>query len=357
MRVAIDARTLQGSGTGGVGRGLVNVLPRIREQADVELLLDDRGAALSGAVAVGLEQRRLRAPLGGGTAWLQLAVPRFLRGYQGVFHCPFYWLPYVQPVPMVVTIHDLTFEHHPQWFSPAKLRSWRLQARHAARSAAAILTVSEASRTDILEHYRVDPRRVLVAPNAVAPAFLAAPSDDDRDRVLDRLGVRRPYVLALGGAPRRNLDVAEAAWRRVSGGGRDIGLVVVGGAAAAGDDVRRPRNLTDEDLVAVMGGAEVFCYATGFEGFGLPAVEALAAGVPVVCARVGALPEVLGDAAEWCAEPSAEALAAGLAAVLDDAGHAHELRRRGRLRVAAMPTWEQAADTYLRAYRLAAGDG
>ena len=358
MRVAIDARTLQGSDVGGVGRALANVLPYLRDRVEIELLLDARNGPLSPRTPAGLKHRRLRAPLAGGTAWLQVAAPRHLWGRHGVFHCPFYWLPYVQPVPMVVTIHDLTFEDHPEWFRPSHLRAFRLQAQHAARTAARVLTVSEHVKAGIVQRYGVDPGRVLVAPHGVDPGFHPRRTEAELGPVLDRLGVSRPFVLALGGAPRRNPQVAEAAWRLVRGGAREVGLVVVG---AESEDrtgpVRRVRSLDDADFATVMAAAEALCYPTGYEGFGLPALEALASGTPVVCARVGALPEVLGDAAEWCEDLSVASFAAGLAAVVDDAGHAERLRRLGRERVATMPGWERAAEVHLGAYRAAEAGG
>jgi glycosyltransferase involved in cell wall biosynthesis len=351
VRVAIDARTLQGPDIGGVGRALANILPLL-DGVDIELLLDDRQGPLNRRAPTGLRSHGLRAPLAGGTAWLQLAAPRYLRGHGGVFHCPFYWLPFVQPVPMVVTIHDLTFEDHPEWFRPAILRAFRVQARHAARTAARVITPSAHVRDDILRRYGVPEDRVVVAAHGVDPGFHPRAADEAAV-VLDRLGIERPYVLALGGAPRRNPELAEAAWRD-GAATEGVGLVVVGSAVTAREGrVWRVRDLADDDFAVVLAAAEALCYTTGYEGFGLPAVEALASATSVVCAPVGALPEVLGDAAEWVDDLSPGAFAAGLRAALAPA-RAEALRRAGLARVAAMPGWRQAADVHLAAYRAAA---
>src|SRR5205814_1208849 len=176
-------------------------------------------------LAAGVAEHPLRAPWPAiGTVWLQWNAPRWLRGFDGVFHCPFYGLPYLQPVPMVVTIHDLTFEHHRRWFRPGVARAFRAQARHAARSAAVVLTPSEHVRADVMSAYRVHADRVLVAPNAVDPVF--AP---ERAGTVPVDRVQPPYVVALAGAPRRNVDLAVQAWRHAGGPAHGVGLVVVGG--------------------------------------------------------------------------------------------------------------------------------
>jgi glycosyltransferase involved in cell wall biosynthesis len=256
---------------------------------------------------------------------------------------------------MVVTIHDLTFEHHPEWFSPAYRLTYRTQARHAARTARAILTVSEHVRADIMTTYAVTADRMHVAPNAIDPAFDV---DKDATAVLARLGVDPPYVVALGGAPRRNLPTAVAAWREVRRRGTDVSLVVTGApeATRAEHGLFAAPSLSDDDWGALLAGAEAFVYPTSDEGFGMPALEAIASGTPVVCAPVGALPEVLGEAAEWCATPTTADIAAGLRRLLTDPARHHRLREAGLTRAAVAPGWADAAALTIRAYRSAADD-
>ena len=347
--VALDARWMQQTPRGGVGRALANLLPLLAEQVRLELLLDAREPGLG----TGLPEHRLPTPWPGRAAgWLQWSAPRWLAGFGGIFHCPWYGLPYRHPVPMVVTLHDLTFEHRPEWFPAAQRQVFRLQARHAARIAAAILTPSQHVRADIVERYRVAPERVLVALQGADPAF--APDLDPRP-VLEPLGVEGPYVVALGGAPRRNLGLALEAWQLV----REAGpLVVVGtedppsrpGLVAAGP-------LDDAAWAAVLSGATAFLYPTAYEGFGMPALEALAAGTPVVCARVGSLPEVLGDCASWADSLDPDDLAEALARVVDDERLGAGLRRDGLERARAAPGWEESARVHVEAYRRAAAEG
>lgn len=346
MRVALDARWLQPGREGGIGRGLANLLPHLRSGADVELLTDARLRP----AATDLRQHPLRAPWPGrSTQWLQWSAARWLRGFDGVFHCPFYALPFRQPVPMVVTLHDLTFEHHREWFRPGVAAAFRAQARHAARTARVVLTPSSFVRDDVVETYRVPADRVLVAVNAVDPAFTAG-----RVGSIAVEGIRAPYVVALGGAPRRNLGVAVDAWRRATRAG-DIQLVVVGDDSwPSGDGIVSTGRLEDTAWPDLLAGAAALVYPTGDEGFGMPALEAMATGTPVVCARVGALPEVLGDAAAWAASTAATDVAVALERVLRAPDVARDLRDRGLARAAAWPTWADTAAVHLDAYARAA---
>jgi glycosyltransferase involved in cell wall biosynthesis len=336
MKVAIDLRWMQDQPYGGVGRILAQTLPHLLDKIEVSALLDARRPGL----ALAVPQYHLRTPPSGrASSWLQWSAPRWLRGYEGVFHCPWYGLPYRLPVPGVATIHDLTFEHHPEWMSRSARAVYRAQARHAGRSAAALLTDSHHVRNDLIATYGVDPARVLVAPPGVDPAF--RPTVPRDPRTPDR------YVVAVGGAARRNLPRAISAWQAARVG---LPLVVVGPPEPVPEGVHHLGRIDDEAWAAVLAGADALMYPTAYEGFGMPALEAAASGTPVVCAPVGSLPEVLGDAASWATDLGVPALAAALRAAVGN----DDLRDRGLARVARRPGWEQCAATYLAAYALAA---
>jgi glycosyltransferase involved in cell wall biosynthesis len=347
MSLALDARTLQSRPLGGIGRMVRGVLPHLVLSMAVDLLTDARlppPAAVPEDAAV----HTLRAPVPSGTAWLQLAAPRWLAGRAGegvVFHCPFYGLPYRQPVPMVVSLYDLT--DPPDWVGPVQGRAFRAQARHAA-GAAAVVTGSRTVAAELVERLGVDPARLVVAPPGVDDVFRHAEAGP--------VG-RRPYVVALGGAPRRQLPVAVEAWRRAGGRGAELDLVVVGTEAPpppAAPGLRYAGAVDDAGLATLWAGATAFLYPTRFEGFGMPAAEAAACGAPVVCARVGALPEVLGPAARWCETPSAEELADAIVELSQDGERGTELRRLGRERFRTGAGWEATAVGWRQAYQLAA---
>jgi alpha-1,3-rhamnosyl/mannosyltransferase len=286
--------------------------------------------------------------------WIQGSVARWLRGFPGVFHGVFNQLPAAWRGPAVVTFHDLASRDHPEDFAgaPVKRLLWNTHLRQAAHQAAAIQTVSEFIRQAVLATYPVPPDRVVVAANSVDPIF----RPDRRSRGQARaatLGVAGGYVVAIGGARRRGLPVAVEAWAQARAEGAAEDLVVIGteapaprpGLVAAG-------RVPDEQWADLLAGATALCYPTRYEGFGMPALEAAASGVPVVCARTGPLPEVMGDAPEWCEATTVPAIAAGLKRLLADPARQSERRQAGLARVAAAPCWADAArvliDTYAR---------
>lgn len=341
MRVAIDARNLQDRPIGGIGRVLQNVLPRLAPSFELSMLYDPRrGPSPADGVV-------LRSPVPTATAWLQDAVPRSLKGFDGIFHCPFYALPYRQPVPMVVGLWDLTFESHPHWFPAAKRVAFRTQARHAARTARRVLVGSQTVKAEVIARYGVDQERIVVAPLAADPRF--APRADDSSPAFGP-----NYIVAFGGASRRRPDLAVAAWLR-AGGPSLCSLVVIGdpGVVATPGAVVAAA-MSDDTLAATLGGASALLYPTEYEGFGLPAVEAQASGAPVICAPVGALPEVLGDAAVWVPDATVEGFAAALAGILSDRERHQRVVTDGLAWARSRPGWSVAASAFERAFREAA---
>lgn len=350
MKVAVDARTLQDERPGGVGRGLANLLPFLADDAELVLLVDDRRPPIE----LDLPQARLRAPMSRrGAAWLQVALPRWLRHWPGIFHCPYNGLPFIQPVPMVVTIHDLTFESHPEFFASAwpNRRAFQIQARLAAKTAACVLTVAPSVRDEIIARYGLSENRILVAPNAVDPR-IANMSEEAARRRQRSLQLPHRYVVALGGAERRGLQAAIDAWWPLR---EEIDLVAVGGSP---DQVTRASKvlpwLDTNDWAALLRGAEAFVYPTQYESFGMPALEAAAVGVPTICAPVGALPETLGEAAAWADDPSAPAIRRVLSHLVSSPSFRAELGHRAREHAARWPSWQDTASTVLESWHMAA---
>jgi glycosyltransferase involved in cell wall biosynthesis len=353
MRVAIDARRLQDNPLHGVGRGIANLLPHLVSRVEVVLLLDRRRPApeAPGCQLVALSGiGRLPEP-----AWLQVSVARWLHDNRVLFHGTYNAVPYALTTPSVVTIHDLSWEHHPEDF-PSRTRQFaiRAQARSSVRRARVVLTVSDFSRESIIDTYGLEPTKVLVTPNSVDPIFSPHRAEEGR-AFLSRLGINGPYVVALGGARRRGLRVAIDAWKLATDGrGPRPHMVVVGSEEPPwADGVVYVGRLDDRSWSGVLAGAEAFCFPTRYEGFGMPALEAAASGTPVICAPIGPLPEILGDAAEWCDSPTTQDIADGLSRVLSDAQRQGHLRDLGLQAAAEAPSWEDSAAVLMEGYRQA----
>ncbi len=354
--LAIDGRRLQERPLAGVGRWLANLLPHLAAQADIVLLTDAGRAPAAFTLPAGGRLTEVplwlprRAPE---VVWIQLSVARWLRRFGGVFHGTFNQLPAAWRGPSVVTFHDLATRDHPEDFSgqPVKRMVWNAQFRQAANQAGAIQTDSEYIRRAVVAAYSVDPAHVVVAAPAVDPVFSPNRRSSGRARAAS-LGVSGDYIVAVGGARRRGLAVAVEAWARARRDGAREDMVVVGTETVAPrPGLIHAGRVPDEQWADLLAGATALCYPTRYEGFGLPALEAAASGVPVVCARVGPLPDVLGDAPEWCDATTVVEIAAGLERLLADPARQERRRQAGLARVAAAPTWTDAARVLLDTYQ------
>lgn len=351
-RVAVDGRRLQDEPLGGVGRWIANLLPYLAANADLVLFTDARRRPIGGDY----EQVALRAPAHAPeTFWLQVNAARWLRRFDGIVHGTFNMLPLFVRQPSVVTIYDLAPRQHKEDQTVGKQLAWRSLTRLAAHKARCIITISGFSRDAIIELYGIEPDKVSIARPAVDPVFRPDRAADAPELV-ERLGVCGPYVVALGGARRRGLDVACRAWQRARVAGVAEELVVVGPEAPPrAPGIYHVGRLHDDEWATVLAGAAAFCYPTRYEGYGMPALEAAASGTPVLAAPVGPLPEVLRNAAEWVAEPTVRSVADGLITLLSDRDRARDRRDAGLELAKNAPSWQQAAEAVLDAYRIAGG--
>ncbi|HXF36570.1 MAG TPA: glycosyltransferase family 1 protein [Actinomycetota bacterium] len=260
---------------------------------------------------------------------------------------------------LVVTVHDLAFLRYPRAFP----RPWRLLyragLRAAVRRADAILTPSRHTAEDLVERTRVAPERVHVVPLAAA----LPPAAVDTDAVLDRLKIPRPYLLYVGTLePRKNLVRLVRAYRRAAAEGFPHALVLAGPLGWHAHALHRELALRGrgevlltgpvggEALDALYRGADLFVYPSLYEGFGLPVLEAMARGIPVIASASSSIPEVAGDAALLVDPRSVRELARALVEVLADRETAERLALRGRARAERF-SWEETARGTLRAYR------
>jgi glycosyltransferase involved in cell wall biosynthesis len=278
-----------------------------------------------------------------------------------------YTAPPFCPAPIIATIHDLAFEHLPETFTRRGHVQLRLTVRRTARRAARITTVSEFSRQDLIATYRLAPEKIVVTYNGIEPHFRPEPATADEPmRIRRQFGIRGDYLLAVGSLqPRKNLVRLLRAYARVRDEQRDFHhqLVIVGRRLwrfreiineAAREPCARDVILTgyvgDADLAALYRGAAGFVYPSLFEGFGLPPLEAMSCGTPVVTSNTSSLPEVVGNAALLVNPYDEEALAASLSRVAGDEALRAELRRAGFERASRF-SWRATAERTLALYR------
>ncbi|MGC9399277.1 MAG: glycosyltransferase family 4 protein [Anaerolineae bacterium] len=280
-----------------------------------------------------------------------------------LFHATEHLLPPLRDVPTVLTVHDLIFRHLPKHHKP--LNRWYLNMTMPlyCRRADHIIAVSEATRRDLMDAYDVPLEKITVVPEAAAPRFRPQ-SQEAVLRARLKYDLPQAFVLYVGTIePRKNLIRLLEAWAPLYAGHEAPPLVIVGKhgwlsddfyAALAKNPSREAVHFTgyveDEDLPAVYAAATVFTFPSLYEGFGLPPLEAMACGVPVLCSNTSSLPEVVGDAALTIDPSDTEALRSALRRLLRDADLRADLRARGLARAAAF-SWARAARETLAVYR------
>ena len=302
---------------------------------------------------------RLRT-LGRDLWWHQVGVTLAARrAGAALLHLPAGIGPVWSRLPTVLTIHDLNVLRFPELFRPWFRHYARVVLPRAARAADAIITVSHASKADVVDGLGIPEERVTVVPNGVDPAFAPLAPDGERaHEVRRRYGLQDNFVLTVGSVePRKNLPrLLEAVSQlRTRSDTADVVLVHAGpeGWLANGvsrtvqahglsDAVRFLGYVPKRDLAALYGLARLTAYPSLYEGFGLPVAEAMACGCPVVTSNVSSLPEVAGDAGLLVDPGSVEEIAAGIAALWTDAARRRELAARGRAQARRF-TWDRTA--------------
>jgi glycosyltransferase involved in cell wall biosynthesis len=323
-----------------------------RGRSGTAIYLECLAGALRGEGAEVIEaaNERRRAPAGGGAGsarnlaldewWTQVELPRLARAARAdVLHHPLPALALRSPCPQVVTLHDLAFERLPEHFSPG-FRRWASRAhRHAARGAGAVVCVSQTTRRDARARWGLDDARIVVAPHGPGQPLQvrhAAPE----------------HFLYIGDdEPRKNLALLLDAYGRyrATAGPRPLALVLAGRASSGRAGVRCEH---EPDIAALLGAAAALVHPALHEGFGLTALEAMAAGVPVVAARSPGLAETCAEAVRYIDPYDAADLATALGEVAADSVLRADLSRRGAARAAEF-SWAASARAHIAAYTLA----
>ena len=282
-----------------------------------------------------------------------------------VLHVQFTAPPFC-PCPVVVSIHDLSFEHLPQTFNRRSRTQLRLTVRHSARRATKILTLSEHTRRDVIDTYGLDANKVTAIPLAAPTHFGPVADANELQRVRHTYGIEDDYVLTVGSIqPRKNLVrliKAYAMLRGAPSSNRCPKLVIVGKCAWLYDETLRALEETgvrdsvvltgyvpEPDLPALYSGALCFVYPSYFEGFGLPPLEAMKCGAPVIVGNATSLPEVVGEAALKVDPFDVSAIAEAMDRLINNSQLRTELSVKGQAR-AKMFDWTDTARRTLAVY-------
>ena len=302
-------------------------------------------------------------------AWRRLWIDHYgmrreaARSGANLVHYPANIGPLVEMPNAVVTIHDLTFFRNPGWFRPGRALYYRKAAAVGARRAARIIADSQASATDIQTYLGIDADRIDVIPLGVDPAFGPA-GPEQVAAVRRKYGLGRPFILYMGTLePRKNLPRLIEAWEQSAAGDADLALVgrrgwktaALDAAIAASphrDRIHLPGFVPMEDQAALYSACEAFVWPALAEGFGLPVLEGMACGAPVLTSNRSSLPEVTGDAALLANPEDADAIAEGINRILSDSALRARLKAAGPLRAAHF-TWRRTAELTVASYRRA----
>ena len=350
LRIGIDARELLGATT-GVGRYLGELVTRwaARPDAGRRRFVLYSPEPLTIAVAETIERRVL--PGGRGTWWEQTQLRRAVRSEAlDVFFAPAYTAPLGTPMPLAVTIHDVSFSAHPEWFRAREGVRRRWLTRHAAHRAAVVFTDSEFSKREIVRRLGVEDAKVTVIFPGITSRAQAA------------LGRERQRIVLFVGSlfNRRRLPDLIAAFARATVDLPDARLVIVGddrtyppqdlAAVAAEHAVRTrvelKRYVHDDELAALYGRASAFAFLSEYEGFGMTPLEALSAGVPAVVLDTPVAREVYGDGAIFVERGAIEAIAGHLRRLLTDPAAAKPVVERAAA-IVGRYSWDAAADLTL----------
>lgn len=357
MRIALDGRPIDDHFP-GIGRYVFNLARALAEtEPRIELLLLHRS---SGRANTRYDLDALRSyprlrlvPVDAPNFSLreQWRLPAVLRQLQvDLYHSPYYLMPYGPSVPAVVTLYDLIPSRYPAGYSPGARLAFYLAVRLAVRRAARVITISRASAKDIQQQLGLPGARLAVIPLAADPEFAPRPAAAVT-ATRARLGLPDDYVLYVGSnKPHKNLPGLVQAYLELEAAPP---LIVAGHwderyqqarqlAGRAPERVRFIGPVAVPDLPALYTGALLFVFPSRCEGFGLPPLEAMACGVPVVCSQASSLPEVVGEAGLLFDPNDPDALLAALRQALSDRALRSELRRRGLARAARF-SWQATA--------------
>ena len=366
LRIGIDGRafTSPAAGVRRYARELVLALSGLGEPLEIVALGGRDSADLPAGVGYVDEPSHPPTNLG----WTLVGLPRAAaRARVDVLHAPAYTAPFWAPAPVVLTIHDVSYARHPEWYPYRRDLVRRAFYRRSARAAATIVTDSRFSAAEISAAYNIPPSRIAVAPLGVDATFSPAGAADWCDLPQE---VTPPFVLHVGDLhERRNLATvvdAVLAARRHFGNAQAVSLVLAGidrgiggGLCAIAAEADAPEAVvqlgpvSETLLLMLYKCAAALVYPSLYEGFGLPVLEAMACGTPVIASRAASIPEVVGNAGILLDPLDVRAWTDAIVNVVNDDDRRGQLRSAGLARASEF-TWARTARLTLDVYRQAA---
>ena len=364
--IGIDARKLKDFGIGSYIRNLLEAMSRRAESERFRFRVYARRADrdVLPSLPQNFDVAEEDSP-GYSIAELTRFAFRLLRDRLDLFHATHYVLPPLRS-RAVVTIHDIIHLLYPQFLpSRAALVYARVMIRRALRRADRIITVSYNSKRDLVDYFGIPPSRVDVIYNGVSRDFRPDVPVEERSRVAEKYGLRRPYLLFLGGEkPHKNVQNVVRAFAEARRARPDLPhtLALAGpmpknsartdaiiAALDVAPAVSRPGLIAEEDLPGLISGADALLYPTLYEGFGLPVVEAMACGIPVLTSSTSALQEIAGGYSYLVDPLDVDAIARGILALTTDPKVRADFIELGRKRALDF-SWDKAAERTLEVY-------
>jgi glycosyltransferase involved in cell wall biosynthesis len=376
MKIGIDARTLHRS-SGGVGTYLKNLLEHLStlDQENQYVLFFDENLPQNldfvDRSSAKFSTRTLRLPIGQNlTTWNNLRLPVELWLHPvDLFHFPFYTMPLIKNGKSVVSMHDISYKVHPEWFNWKGWLTFRPFSYWAAKIADRILTCSYASKEDILRCYKLPEQKVIVTYYGVSEHFYPISNRAEYPHILNKYNVQTqgsPLLLYVGSITlRKNLVRLIQAFRRlVTEKKTEARLLIVGRTLEPYPDLPSfvkaydlenkisflSESVSEDTLRALYNRADLFVYPSLYEGFGLPPLEAMACGTPVVTSNISSLPEVTGDAAILVNPYNIGELAEALFEGLTNGRLRKALIERGLERIKKF-SWRKMAQETLQVYQ------
>jgi len=371
MRIGVDARYLSKprTGIGQYTHELLTTILKLDRGIEYHLFyqrqLDHDWREVPRTVGHRVRSGRVKLALSSPERWEQVSLPlSLLLVRPTLYHAVGMIGPLVSPSPLVATIYDLAFVRHPEFFEEREAKYWNSWVPATARRARKLLAISEFTASEFQTLYRIPSSRITITPPGVARDFVPQQDAEDLRRVLARYALSRPYVLFVGAIqPRKNIVRLIRAFAEVRNRYNiPHELVICGQRGWLCDDVfslaaapylkgcvRFLGYVRRDDLPYLYSGADVFAYPSLYEGFGLPVLEAMACGTPVLTSRTSALPEVAGDCAVLVDPTNVGEIADGLWHLLDNQQDRARLAAHGIERARSF-TWDLTAELTLAAY-------